>query len=203
METARRPYHHGRLRETLVDAALELARGGGPEAVVLRAVSREAGVSHNAAYRHFADHDELLAEVSDRCMAALARLIRQRSAAVTAADPVELAWARLDATGRAYIEFAVTEPGWFRTAFGTSPAPGEPVPERSEPGPYELLSGCLDELVAAGALPPDRRPGAETAAWAMVHGLSALLVDGPLRQLDPAQLEPAMATVLAVVRRGL
>lgn len=97
----------------------------------------------------------------------------------------------------------MTEPVWFRTAFGTSPAPGEPVPDEPEPGPYELLSAGLDELVAAGALPPDRRPGAETAARATVHGLSTLLVEGPLRQLDPTQLEPAIATVLAVVRRGL
>jgi AcrR family transcriptional regulator len=206
METERKPYHHGRLRETLVDAALELARTGGPEAVVLRAVSREAGVSHNAAYRHFADHDELLSAVADRCMDALGRLMARRAAAVPVADPAELAWARLDVTGRAYIEFAVTEPGWFRTAFGASPAPEGPVAVELgeiEPGPYELLSGCLDELVATGALPPERRPGAETAAWAMVHGLATLLVDGPLRHADPALVEPAMAAVLAVVRRGL
>ena len=61
-----RPYHHGNLRETLVAAGVELARTGGPDAVVLRAVSRQAGVSHNAAYRHFADHDELLAAVAAR-----------------------------------------------------------------------------------------------------------------------------------------
>ena len=61
---ARRPYHHGNLRETLIDAGTELARTGGPTAVVLRAVSREANVSHNAAYRHFADHEDLLAAVS-------------------------------------------------------------------------------------------------------------------------------------------
>ena len=55
-----RPYHHGNLRKTLVEAGVELARTGGPDAVLLRAVSRQAGVTHNAAYRQFADHDELL-----------------------------------------------------------------------------------------------------------------------------------------------
>ena len=69
-DSAAAPYHHGNLRETLVDAGMELARTGGPNAVVLRAVSRQADVSHNAAYRHFADHEDLLAAVSARCMRA-------------------------------------------------------------------------------------------------------------------------------------
>ena len=78
---ARRPYHHGNLRETLIDAGTELARTGGPTAVVLRAVSREANVSHNAAYRHFADHEDLLAAVSARCMRQLGLLMTERMAA--------------------------------------------------------------------------------------------------------------------------
>lgn len=195
-----RPYHHGRLQETLVDAALELARTGGPEAVVLRAASRAAGVSHNAAYRHFADHEELLTAVAERCMAALADLMVRRTDAAAADDPAGTAWARLDALGRAYVEFAVTEPGWFRTAFT---AAHKPVPGEAGAGPYELLGARLDELVAVGEVPAERRPGAEFAAWSMVHGLSTLVVEGPLRGLDPAELEPAVDTILGAVRRGL
>lgn len=195
-----RPYHHGRLQETLVDAALELARTGGPEAVVLRAASRAAGVSHNAAYRHFADHEELLTAVAERCVAALADLMVRRTDAVVADDPVGTAWARLDALGRAYVEFAVTEPGWFRTAF-TAAHP--PVPGAAGKGPLELLGARLDELVEVGAVPAERRPGAEFAAWSMVHGLSTLVVEGPLRGMGTAELEPAVDTVLGTVRRGL
>jgi len=80
----RRPYHHGNLRETLIDAGTELARTGGPTAVVLRAVSREANVSHNAAYRHFADHEDLLAAVSAQCMRQLGLLMTERMAGITA-----------------------------------------------------------------------------------------------------------------------
>ena len=196
---APRPYHHGRLRETLVDSALELARTGGPEAVVLRAVSRAAGVSHNAAYRHFADHEELLAAVGARCMQRLAALMTERTAGAAGRDPVERAWSRLEAVGRAYVEFAVTEPGWFRTAFSA----GHAAPAGTEPGPYELLGARLDELVEVGAVPAERRPGAEHPAWAMVHGLSTLLVEGPLRGLEPAAVERATEGVLTVVRRGL
>ncbi|MFE3880876.1 TetR/AcrR family transcriptional regulator, partial [Kitasatospora sp. NPDC059146] len=130
-----RPYHHGNLREALVAGGVDLARTGGPAAVVLRAVSRRAGVSHNAAYRHFAGHEALLAAVAASCMDRLGRLMLARSAAVDLPDEVAAARARLDAIGRAYIDFALTEPGWFRTAFcGTSAAPrGEPDPASGLP----------------------------------------------------------------------
>ena len=52
-----RGYHHGNLRQALVDAGVELARTGGPNAVLLRAAARQVGVSHNAAYRHFANQE--------------------------------------------------------------------------------------------------------------------------------------------------
>jgi AcrR family transcriptional regulator len=202
---ANQPYHHGRLREALVDAALELARSGGPEAVVLRAVSREAGVSHNAAYRHFADQQDLLAAVSARCMDRLAALMSEGIDAVTARGRVKRAWAELEATGRAYIEFALTEPGWFRTAFAPAQVPFAPKRgvDDGARGPYEILSARLDELVEVGALPADRRPRAEYAAWSMVHGLSSLLVEGPLRGIPNVEVSQAVRSVLAVVQRGL
>src|SRR5215471_11359185 len=115
-----RAYHHGNLREALVEAGVELARSGGPSAVLLRAVSRQAGVSHNAAYRHFANQEDLLAAVGERCMSRLGELMVERSAQVTARGPVRRARARLEAIGRAYIDFARTEPGWFRTAFSSA-----------------------------------------------------------------------------------
>jgi AcrR family transcriptional regulator len=203
-----RPYHHGRLRAALVDAGLELARADGPEAVVLRAATRAAGVSHNAAYRHFADRDELLRAVCERCMSRLAQLMEQRIDALPAdPDPVTAAWARLDAVGRAYVEFATTEPGWFRTAFAVPRTvntfgPGEGT-GASGLGPFALLCTRLDELVDVGAIPPERRPRAEYAAWAAVHGLSTLLNDGPLRDLPAAERAHALHAVLDLVARGL
>jgi AcrR family transcriptional regulator len=202
-----RRYHHGRLREALVDSGVALARTGGPDAVVLRAVTREAGVSHNAAYRHFADLDELLRAVCERCMTELALLMEQRLAQVREREAVAAAWARLAALGRAYVEFATSEPGWFRTAFAVprslqSLAPGEGV-GASGLGPYGLLAACLDELVEVGAVPRSRRPGLEHAAWSAVHGLSTLLVDGPQRALPEDERRHAVDVVVAVVARGL
>jgi AcrR family transcriptional regulator len=201
------PYHHGRLREALVDAGLQLARAEGPDAVVLRAVTRAVGVSHNAAYRHFADRDELLRAVCERCMSQLALLMEQRMEQAPESDPVATAWARLGAVGTAYVEFATTEPGWFRTAFAvpstvTTFGPGEGVGP-SGLGPHEQLSARLDDLVTVGAIPADRRGGLEYAAWSAVHGLSTLLNDGPLRELPAAEHEHALQVVLDMVARGL
>jgi len=220
MQSKARGYHHGQLREALVEAGFRLARSAGPEAVVLRAVSREAGVSHNAAYRHFADHEDLLAAVSQRCMEQIADLMSKRAAEVRRRAAVPRAWARLRAIGGAYIEFARTEPGWFRTAFAgarhgadkqaalkgpptADDGGGADVTDPALPGPFRLLIGCLDELVTVGALPPERRPGAEHAAWATVHGLSCLLVDGPLRDLPDDQVQIVTDKVLSVAEAGL
>jgi AcrR family transcriptional regulator len=207
-------YHHGNLREALVEAGVELARVGGPTAVQLRAASREAGVSHNAIYRHFSGQEDLLAAVAQRCMTQLSLLMIERTSLVATRGRVRRAQARLDAIGRAYIDFARTEPGWFRTAFCAArshPADdvaAEPVHANGAPAtpvanPYDILGAGLDELVEVGVLTPERRVGAEYAAWSAVHGLSSLLLDGPLSQLPEPEIERAISTVLDVVARGL
>lgn len=197
------PYHHGNLRPVLVDTAVELARSTGPDGVVLREVARRAGVSHNAAYRHFEDRDALLAEVADRAMAALEEAMRTRADAVTVDDPMQRAIRRLGETGRAYVEFALAEPGLFTVAF-TSP---EGVAVHRDPdtlsGPYAFLNSVLDDLVDVRALAPERRQGADAACWAMVHGFAELHVHGPLREVPSELREELLESVLGVVQRGL
>src|SRR6478735_11439161 len=91
-----RAYHHGNLRAELLRTAVELAREEGPSGVVLREVARRVGVSHNAAYRHFADREELLAEIADRGMDLLTEAMEARLAAVPAGlDDVARAQRRL------------------------------------------------------------------------------------------------------------
>jgi AcrR family transcriptional regulator len=197
------PYHHGNLRPVLVDTAVELARTTGPDGVVLREVARRAGVSHNAAYRHFEDRAALLAEVADRAMAQLEQAMRTRADAVTVADPVVRARKRLGETGRAYVHFAITEPGLFAVAF-TSP---EGVAVHRDPatltGPFAFLNSILDELVEVGALRSELREGADVACWAMVHGYAELHVNGPLREVPAQMRDQMLESVLDVVQRGL
>jgi AcrR family transcriptional regulator len=201
-------YHHGNLRAALVDAAFELAAEGGPDAIVVREASRRVGVSHNAAYRHFPDRDSLLRAVAERCMRRLASLMEELIDQVEPDDrSAAAARARLSAVGEAYIRFAVQHPGLFRTAFSVPPTlgwfgPGEGVGTAGL-DPYALLGAQLDGMVSAGALPPQRRPGAEVVAWSAVHGLSMLLLEGPLRELSPAQRDESMHSLLKTVVRGL
>lgn len=209
MTNERRRYHHGNLAQALVDAATELARRGGPDAVVVREASRQVGVSHNAAYRHFPDRDSLLGAVAMRCVEQLAalmqRLIGEADASGTA---LQAARARLTAVGRAYIEFAISEPGLFRTAFVAAAAhapPGQPEPElvAAERDPFAILSAALDELDRAGGIAAGSRPYAEHVAWAAVHGFSMLTIEGPLRELSPQEREAALERLFATIEHGL
>jgi len=208
MSTSPRPYHHGNLRAALIDAGVQAAREGGPDAVALREVSRRAGVSHNAAYRHFADRDALLRAVCAECMSSLARLMEARIGEIDPADSsVTAARLRLRATGTAYLEFALGEPGWFRTAFAAPAGPGylddhEGVGEAGM-GPLGLLGAQLDALVSAGGMPPERRPGAELVAWSAVHGLAMLELDGPMRELPEEERAETLEHVLDTIERGI
>jgi AcrR family transcriptional regulator len=196
---AARRYHHGNLRATLIDTAVDQARAGGADAVVLRDAARRTGVSHNAAYRHFADRDELLAEVSDRGMAELEQRMRDRLADLPHDDHSEPAVARLRAVGREYVHFALAEPGLFATAFACA-RPKDGAPGQ---GPYGVLSTVLDELVTTGVLPAERRPGADVTCWAAVHGFAVLCLQGPLRDLSEREREAQLDGLLERLSRGL
>jgi AcrR family transcriptional regulator len=204
----RRTYHHGDLRQALLEAGIALARVGGPEAVVLREATRRASVVPNAAYRHFVSRDALLQEVRAAALSMLAlameqELIRQRRRK----QGKDAARASLRAIGIAYLRFARTEPGLFRTAFGV---PGNPE-TTTQPAmagkrglnPFQLLSTALDELVQAGVLPVQQRPDAEYLAWSAVHGLAMLVLEGPLRRLPRAQIRRIEQRLLTMVEQGL
>jgi AcrR family transcriptional regulator len=153
-----------------------------------------------AAYRHFADREALLAEVARYARKELAVEMRRR--------------VNLRAVGTAYIDFALTEPGLFRTAFRSHPAtsreteddgaadPDGPSHDTAIADPFDVLGQVLDEAQAAGLLDPRRRPGAEIAAWSAVHGLAGLLLDGPL-PTSAAGIKFSRGQVLDLVERGL
>lgn len=204
----RSTYRHGDLRRTLLDVGMELARSGGPDAVVLREATRRAGVAPNAAYRHFADRHALLHEVCNTAQSVLAMAIEDELAGVPRdGDPAAVARAGLRAVGTGYLRFARAEPGLFRTALSV-PADLATATSPTKVGnsgltPFQLLESALDDLVAAQVLPASRRPGAEVLAWSAVHGLATLLIDGPLRVFDDTQAAAMGRRLLDMVEHGL
>ena len=200
---ARRRRPRGAVRDGLIAAGLELARAGGPDAVVLREATRMVGVVPNAAYRHFAGRDELLAAV---CRAALRELADRMAAGVARVrgkhgDPAA-ARRRLHAIGTAYLEFAREEPGLFATAFALPTRHDYGAPDDGtgqERTPLDNLRAVLDELVGAGVLDRRRRAGIEYPIWSAVHGLAVLTGQGPLRDVPDAtrrHLEERMRTFI-------
>ena len=195
------PYHHGNLRAVLVEAAIGLARDQGPDGLVLREVARRVGVSHNAAYRHFADRDELIEEVARYGLDELVRACEARLGTVATTEPVRRARRRLAELGRGYVDFALAEPGLFRVVFVAFPAvPGHD--EDATPDPLQMLCDCLDDLVEVGWLAAERRPDAEISCWSAVHGFAVLHVEGPLRGSDPAARDAALTHLVTAVDRG-
>jgi AcrR family transcriptional regulator len=203
---SRRPA--GQVRQGLIDAGIELARRGGPNAVVLREATRHVGVAPNAAYRHFKDRDALLNAVSVAAMRDLAGRMEARIALVPNRYGTKIgAKARLNAIGEAYLDFALSEPGLFETAFSV-PKHMQYATDADAAGqggrtPFQLLSAALDELADAGVLPRERRPNAEFAVWSGVHGMAMLTNQGPLREIPETTLTQLSALLRAFILRGL
>lgn len=198
--SSRPAYHHGDLRNALIDAASRLAEHGGPDAVTIRAAAREVGVTPTAAYRHFSGHEGLLEAAKHASLVRMTTAMRKRLAAVPGeSDPVEAAIARLEAIGYGYVDFALADPGLFRTAFcqGVEGKDINDPANREDPdNPHFILLGLIDDLVRLGFLSEEQRLGAEIGAWSMVHGLAMLLLDGPLAALPAAERDVVVEQTL-------
>jgi AcrR family transcriptional regulator len=201
----RRP--RGAVRDGLVAAGLELARAGGPDAVVLREATRMVGVVPNAAYRHFADRDELLAAVCEAAMGELADRMAAGVARVRGAHgDAAAARRRLRAIGVAYLNFAHEEPGLFATAFALPQAHAYGAPrDGAEPdrSPLGQLRTVLDELAGAGVLDRQRRDGIEYPIWSAVHGMAVLAGQGPLRDVPDAMRQHLEELTLTFIGSGV
>ncbi|MEM9731081.1 MAG: TetR/AcrR family transcriptional regulator [Myxococcota bacterium] len=171
----RRGYHHGNLREALIDAALELISEKGPGGFTFADAARSAGVSPAAPYRHFRDRDALMADIARRGFEKLAEDLA--TAAQAGADnPV----ARIERIGQAYIEFARREPALFSAMFESGLASSEqPAVRAAEDRAFEVLLRTCEALSAT--VENGQRPPAMMMAlhfFSLAHGIAALYARG-------------------------
>jgi AcrR family transcriptional regulator len=166
-----RPYHHGTLKQTLVDAAIALVAEVGTHGFTLREVARRAGVSHNAPYRHYRDKDDLLAVVAMQGFERLTAAMR-RSAA-RGSGTIE----RLRLCGRGYVDFALRWPQHFLVMFDL-PSSREKYPEYAAAG-QEAFDTLLSFIVACqevNDLPPEDPKLLAFTAWSLMHGIAKLAI---------------------------
>lgn len=175
-----RPYHHGDLRRALVDAARRILEAEGPNALSLRAVAREAGVSPAAPYHHFKDKAELLDAVAQEGWEML-------DAAMAKAKSEAQPRNKLNALGIAYVCFARENPALYRVMYDAA-RDKESLPEAmkdSEDSAYCKVRDTMVELGADPAATTDLEL-ATTAAWCAAHGLAEM---AGFKQFDPLKEE--------------
>lgn len=197
----RRGYHHGNLREALIEAALKLISEKGPSGVTFAEAARAAGVSAAAPYRHFRDRDALMADVARRGFERFEAALRK--AWDEGRPSIQPAFERM---GRAYLAFARDEPAYFSAMFESGLDLAR-YPEVKDAGDraFDVLRNACETLVAM--LPPGRKPPALMMAlhiWSLSHGIAALFSRGDgARRAIPMTPEELLEAASLIYMQGL
>ena len=196
----KRGYHHGNLRQALVEAALELIEEKGPTGFTLSEAAKSAGVTPAAVYRHFEGREDLIAEIALQGYGIFGDLMEYARATGKSSD-----LAAFEATGRAYLAFARKHPGHYIAMFESG------ISIQRTPELFAAATRALSTLEEAAAeltkhIPADKRPPAKMVAahiWAMSHGVVELFARGSPGTKSPYPSEDLLETGIGVYLRGL
>lgn len=196
----KRGYHHGNLRQALVDAAIVLIEEKGPTGFTLTEAARAAGVTPAAVYRHFAGREDLIAEAARQGFVVFADLMEH---AYAKGQPSPLA--ALEATGRAYLAFARKFPGHYVAMFESG------ISINRDPELAMVANRALGTMEKAAAevmagLPVDQRPPARMVSahiWALAHGVVELFGRGAPGTKSPFPPEDLLESGIGIYLRGL
>lgn len=196
----KRGYHHGNLREALIDACLALIAEKGPTGFTLSEAAREAGVTPAAVYRHFEGREDLIAEAARQGYEMFADLLEY---AYNKGQPSALA--AFEATGRAYLAFARKYPGhyvaMFESGISINRTADLAAAARRAMGVLEKAAEDLSQNI-----PPDRRPPPQMFSahiWALSHGVVELFARGNPGAKSPFTPEDLLESGIGVYLRGL
>lgn len=200
----KRGYHHGSLRQALVDAGVELLAEGGPSALTLTEAARRAGVTPAAPYRHFSGRDALLSEIA-------------RQGFETFGEKIEAAWdegrpdarAAMRAMCKAYLAFAREETGLYAAMFGQAATLADPQAGGAADHALEILWRAVVAWLQQAGAPAQGARHVALQIWAVAHGVAMLTISGhfdPARTADPAAVldgavEGVMAAAVAKAKR--
>ena len=195
---AERPYHHGNLREALLEAAEAELEAAGIERFSLRAVAKRAGVSHAAPAHHFGDATGLLTALAAIGYRGLDAELRTGGDAEP--DPAR----RLDGAGAGYVRFAMARPALFRLIFSSArPDFAEPELKAASDAAFAALARDVEALTGEDPFRSEAAMRDLMIAWGLVHGLADLMNAGRLTPLLSQGVENRERTLRALMRRAL
>ncbi len=197
---AKRGYHHGNLRQALVESALALIEEKGPTGFTLSEAAKRAGVTPAAVYRHFEGREDLIAEAAHQGYEVFADLMDY---AYQSGQPSALA--AFEATGRAYLAFARKYPGHYIAMFESG------ISVNRTPELAAVARRAWDVLERAAAdlsqhIPPEKRPPAAMFSahiWALSHGVVELFARNSPGRASPFPPDELLESAIGVYLRGL
>ncbi|MAP14299.1 TetR/AcrR family transcriptional regulator [Sulfitobacter dubius] len=196
----KRGYHHGNLRQALIDAALELIEQRGPTGFTLSEAAKRAGVTPAAVYRHFEGREDLIAEAAHQGYDIFAELMEF---AYESGQPSALK--AFEATGRAYLAFARKYPGhyiaMFESGISVNRTPELAYAANRANGVLERAASDLSQHI-----PEDKRPPASMFSahiWAMSHGVVELFARNSPGRASPFPADDLLETGIGIYLRGL
>lgn len=202
MPTTKRPYHHGKLRQSLIDMAVTVAEETGKDIISVREVARRLGVSSGAPFRHFPSRESLMTAVAEEATVRL-RLRVERDLMDAPPAPID----RLKTLGRSFIQWALHNPTQFKLVSSRSLFQFDS--SASLPVHFDAVRQITLDLVAqaqkAGDLPPGPLPEFALALRALAYGLARMQVDGQLAQwqVDVTHAEATLVASLNLIVDGL
>lgn len=174
-----RDYHHGDLKQALIDSGVKVLADEGVKGFSVRKVANRIGVSHTACYRHYSDKNALLAAIGEQGFVLLHEKIKRNTKHV----PVE-SFEQLYKATEAYLLFGIENKAYLDVMFGIIPHAQYPDLSKSAGQLFQQLVGLIQACDDAGLLKEDSSKELAFAVWSMVHGLTLLVADGHIRQIE-------------------